>query len=374
MGYLKKRIVNKISNLIRNIIRDEGRRVNSVSIKIDRLLSDIEDLNRKIDMYAFAFCRKDGEEELEARERMFRALPKPVGFMSLYQEVNTRLLAELSEICKNNGLKYWLWSGSHLAAVTRGAAIPWDDDIDVCMMRDDFNALMKILESNKEFQINVVYDAYVYNRQYRFISKEKNIHNFIDIVPCDFCSDDDLLLNYQYKKMRQALKDEFEGCSKLDYWREKKYLYKKGSRIDVYQNTACDRLDYDQEKANEIIAVIDVVFEKYIRRAKNMGLLCGAKKAKAIAYGLDNMSSPINRTDIWPYGVIFPTRILKYENIKVSVAGESEEYCDICFPDIQWPTVPNRLPDMHVSENMKNDEKTIMAMKKFVNRENKDRN
>lgn len=55
------------------------------------------------------------------------------------------LLLELDRICQKHGIKYWLSSGTLIGAMRHNGFIPWDDDLDVEMMRDDYLRLMKVL-------------------------------------------------------------------------------------------------------------------------------------------------------------------------------------------------------------------------------------
>lgn len=57
------------------------------------------------------------------------------------------ILKVLDEICRRHNIKYWLSYGTLLGAVRHGGFIPWDDDLDVEMEKEDYNKLMKVLET-----------------------------------------------------------------------------------------------------------------------------------------------------------------------------------------------------------------------------------
>lgn len=54
------------------------------------------------------------------------------------------LLAKFDSICKKHAIKYCVFAGTLLGAVRHGGFIPWDDDVDVCMDRENFNRLLAI--------------------------------------------------------------------------------------------------------------------------------------------------------------------------------------------------------------------------------------
>ncbi len=63
--------------------------------------------------------------------------------------VELELLRELDRVCKKLDLKYFLDSGTLLGAIRDGHFIPWDDDIDVIMLREDYNKLVE--DAGKSF-------------------------------------------------------------------------------------------------------------------------------------------------------------------------------------------------------------------------------
>lgn len=119
--------------------------------------------------------------------------------MTDIQEKQLQILIEFIRVCKKHGLKYYLFGGSALGAVRHQGFIPWDDDVDVCMPRPDFDKLMKLADEFEEpyFLQNPKTDrGYTYtlaklrDSSTTYVETVFSRHNinhgiFIDIFPLD---------------------------------------------------------------------------------------------------------------------------------------------------------------------------------------------
>ena len=62
------------------------------------------------------------------------------------QQVLLVILKDIDAICRRHNITYWLNGGSALGAVRHKGFIPWDDDADIAMMRDDFNRFIDVMK------------------------------------------------------------------------------------------------------------------------------------------------------------------------------------------------------------------------------------
>lgn len=141
--------------------------------------------------------------------------------------VELDLLEELKRVCKKYSLNLYAEGGTVLGAVRHGGFIPWDDDIDLGMMRRDYEKLCEVAEDEfshpyfwqtEETDPGVVRGhGQLRNSETAVISSEDFIkgHNagiFIDVFPLDTITDDaterHALLRELHKYQRRTITEQ----------------------------------------------------------------------------------------------------------------------------------------------------------------------
>ena len=70
--------------------------------------------------------------------------------LSEVQSAALRIFKIIDEICCREGMRYWLAFGTLLGAVRHKGFIPWDDDIDIVMPRNDYERFLDYFRANKD--------------------------------------------------------------------------------------------------------------------------------------------------------------------------------------------------------------------------------
>lgn len=150
------------------------------------------------------------------------------------------ILSAISKICKENNLNYTIAYGSLIGAKRHGGFIPWDDDIDIVLLRKDYDELIRILKHQNEHDwlsiLDITSEGYYYpfakavNNQ-TIAKMEDNItpHGiWVDIFPYDMLPENsDELRKFQkkcrnYRAIILSMTTDFTGL-KVD----KKYILKR---------------------------------------------------------------------------------------------------------------------------------------------------
>lgn len=133
-------------------------------------------------------------------------VPPAQGLLRDIQLANLALLKELAYVCEKNNFKYILDAGTLLGAVRHSRFIPWDDDIDILMFREDYE---KIVSAFK----NTTRNSDIYAEYHR--DKDTNSQYFIKIKhkKCPFLGVDIFPLDSYGKHL--SLKEQLIATNKI---------------------------------------------------------------------------------------------------------------------------------------------------------------
>ena len=173
-----------------------------ITDKFDQLTSKIKSLEDKM---------KDYESIIESDNSLFSTIfldytLKPTRLLYNVQTLCLELLSFVNKICEKYDIKWWLDFGTLLGSIRHENFIPWDDDIDIGIMRNDYHKFIGVMfdeieKNNLTDYIDVVYrwrrheGKEVNGSLHFFIRDEKVGKNIIlaavDFAPYDFMKDYD---------------------------------------------------------------------------------------------------------------------------------------------------------------------------------------
>lgn len=136
------------------------------------------------------------------------------------QLAELEILKKLDEICRAEGLTYYLYYGTLIGAIRHKGIIPWDDDIDVAMPRPDYDRLIEYCRKNQEGLLPLRLMHYTLNPDYiypiaRFCDSryyvdyqdavDYGLGLFVDIYPLDGWGNEPSEQHSIYQKFRRDI-------------------------------------------------------------------------------------------------------------------------------------------------------------------------
>ena len=259
------------------------------------------------------------------------------------QLVMLRILKIVDYICRKHNIKYWLDGGTLLGAIRHDGFIPWDDDIDIVMPREDYIRFIDV--AGKELpedlflqsqETDIFYDMpwiKVRDNKSKIIEyKVGNYHNgmFIDIFPMDTYGGNQCKIKRRKKEFKLLyktlilVKEPFESIS------SKKILIKnvvKGSlKTILFPYTLMSR---------------EKVFKRLEYIKKRLGSSSLDEEGEFLGYGMDVI--------FWNLFIdkktIYPLKLHKFEDGEFFVPNDWDGYLTQLFGDyMKLPQEEERIP------------------------------
>lgn len=293
----RNELYNQMSGKIDGLA-NEVRRLHEENVRLERIITHYH----KQDMQMFwEEYRKDGESTVDAQKRFFLALPKAQGINRNLQLLEKDLLNAFIEICEKNQLDYWVYAGSLLGAVRHKGFIPWDDDVDTCMAREDIDRLREILKNTEEYRLTVKYDAWGFCKQIRFCYKDSKLPVFIDVFPFDWA--------------RTATRDSWEANHKAKMDLRTEITDESNPLIREFRAAGC--VDDDSAIGKQVAGI----FEKYYNRLHEENVLCSKEEAEGFLFSFDSWN-PCDDSNINAVAQFFPLQRLEFEGMECKVPNQ----------------------------------------------------
>ncbi|MGM9972614.1 MAG: LicD family protein [Clostridiaceae bacterium] len=247
------------------------------------------------------------------------------GKLNAVHKILLGYLLEIDRICKKHDIKYFLAGGTLLGAIRHGGFIPWDDDADVMMLREDYDKFCSIVEkelpANLFYQVprteesnhNVFSKIRINNTLFatEFTGKFMNMHNgiFMDVVCHDKTSNSPFFqkLHINFTRLTRSLVFNKWGNTPIKSGGRHPYLCKAAT---VFKNIMPMRL---LERWQEIA-------------------LTFYKDRKNSRYLYDGMGRNIAR-GVFPKEYLDEAILVDFEGFKLPVPKEYDKYLTYLYGD-----------------------------------------
>lgn len=112
------------------------------------------------------YIKKDKDYKVKIRNN------KEISIRSIQKEILI-IMDEIDRICRKHNITYGLIAGSALGIVNYGGFIPWDDDIDIFILRRDWTKFLRALE--QELAEDFYYHCYEKDKRYNVLIPQMKI-------------------------------------------------------------------------------------------------------------------------------------------------------------------------------------------------------
>lgn len=256
-------------------------------------------------------------------------------------EINYDMLEEFDSVCRKHGIEYFLNYGSILGAVRHKGFIPWDNDVDTVIKRDEFE---KLEQYKDEFShLYFWLDPACLGKKKYFDCVPRLGYRFAHVKEDEeFCRYYNNLYNGIHLDMFFIDKTRDNLWGKLQRF-ELAVLY---GLMNAYRHPKFFE-DYDEKmrRKNRILC----------RIGKHISLLWLKKKADKVARRFDNDSKAeyyfISNDALHKLTLLFPKEIfdhavdMPFGRVNAKVSCDADKMCKILFGDyMQLPSKEQRVP------------------------------
>ena len=182
-----------------------------------RLEREIREMDKKQEYLFWLSQMQPGETMQQTKERLCLQMPKATGRLRNIQLAEKHILERVKDICDENGLSLFLVGGTLLGAVRHKGFIPWDNDIDVGMMKQDYLRLRELLSNDEELRAEYYYNYEAGLRMSKVKFRAVDVF-WIDIIVFDRIDADPENISEIWKELAARQEKEFQRMGKGDFF------------------------------------------------------------------------------------------------------------------------------------------------------------
>lgn len=254
----------------------------------------------------------------ETKRRFFLSIPKAEGDVALLQRGNLYLLRRLRAICLENNIRYWLIGGTLIGAVRHKGFIPWDDDVDVAILREDLDRLKQVIARYPELNIDRYYFSDGAWQTMKMTFADERMPFWIDLLVYDYAGDRSVSSEELWNRIQSVRIETI-----LLLWKANKKMKMKYSDMIIHDEKDAETVDTIYSKAFSKLPA--VITRDYVYRS------------------IDSVC--IRWKTLFPCDITFPLGELEYEGDLYPVPKDYEWYLKFQYGDIY--TIPNDIGHVH---------------------------
>lgn len=208
-------------------------------------------------------------------------------------KIDLDIVKDFKRICDENEFKYYMIGGTLLGAIRHGGFIPWDDDIDIGMPRDDYEKFLLI--ANDELKKNLKISNFKTNEKYQYYisriidlnnpivekrirNNNKNVHASIDIFPIDGTPNNFFIRKLYYFRVM------FHRALMSLYYRDSIDKERKRSKTESILVFILEKIPFERiiSASHEKNKIDKILKSQSIDKSDNIGTIMGAYRTREI--------------------------------------------------------------------------------------------
>lgn len=258
--------------------------------------------------------RRDMENDIEKNKKITEEIQKEL----------LPLLHEVKRVCDENDINYFLCAGSALGAVRHNGFIPWDDDIDIGMLRKDYDKFVSVARESlgdgfllmealdtPDYYVN---HAKVFRNNTALVNKDVShlrIHHgfYLDIFPFDTIPENEEAQDEMYQEVRTKI-SEFTLRKKWNAFESKNPIKRYFANYSYYNA----KLKSDEKMINDM----NCILKQYLDSDSNMVADLFAPYQKKLFYKIEDL---------------IPCQMMKFEDDFYPIPANADRYLTVMYGD-----------------------------------------